>query len=215
MSERRPFPTEQAVSEAYREVLLTNDTMARQAEVIDAFGLPSEKTQLLLEEFDIDHSEEEGSEYLKPLNMQYGRLFSAIGIELDINDTKDPVTRGQFMDADRVVPELLEPDQFTGYLGHIGCQAVYGDPLHLQLAKDVVEHLHNIVNACDRSIVAFQQYRSDNPDHAIQILKQYQASYLDRFRAVMPFYSNANFQQFIPAYVELEKRVLAKPDYSL
>lgn len=214
MSERQ-FPLEHVVSEAYHDVLVTNQTMASHKEVRQTFGLPSEHTQVLSGEFTTDYSAEESSEYLRPLNMQYGRLFSAIGIELDINDTLDPVTGNRFFGADRVVPELLDPDRYQTYLGHIGIQSAYGNPLQLQLAKDVITHLYNIVRACDRFMTSYQESHPDNPGHALRISKGYQTHYLNRFRRVMPFYSAANFGQCMPDYVELEKRVLGKPDFSL
>lgn len=206
------FPDPREISNAYHAVILTNERTERDVIALEdmqnELGALSLHSELLVQELKPAPMpiEDITTQNLQKLERLDGKLFDAIGIELDISQTATIMTLTQMISADRVVPDLLEPPRFVAYLEDIGADEVYEDPAHLQLAADVVEQVHDRVLSYDERIRRLKTEPKGNFDFKVANV-QARAEFLDYFRTIRPFYINAKLNATIPAFNKLEKLV--------
>jgi hypothetical protein len=207
MNVSNSFPDKYQVRAAYREVLETNVQLEQEAKDLAdleaQFGAPSEETQQLLDELEPDELVEQENKAVEKLETTHRELFEQVGLALGVSGK----LHGSVSTPEHiVVPELEVPHQFAGYLGHLGLEAIYGDPMHQQLAQDVLGRIYNLVRHSEAVVGLLQRTPGSDPN-AGHVIKEFRAGYLEKFSMIRPVYLEANFHLFTPIFRKLEERL--------
>lgn len=227
MSIHQHFPPEISIRQAYLDVLLTSNAMEYYAESLEievgplqdlesTFGDPSPEAQEALDELDEAEEDErrESGGSIDIIALRYGKLFKAIGVQLEIVDMSDLKPGNQLVVHNRIVPELEDPKKFEAYMGSVGIKGERADPTHLQLAEDVLEHIKDVMLAHEARLETYESVDNGRYDCTPHVIRGARDDELRKFRTLMPFYFNSEFT-FMEAYSILESRLMNRPAGSL